>query len=84
MHAGDVHDGLDGLRLNTGFALEAANARSGQEYQLLVRGHQPRALGTPDQALLVPSTPCCSTTGTHYRGAPSARQTDGLVSQLMS
>ena len=49
MHAGGGHNGLDGLRLNVSIALEAANARAGQEYQLWVRGHQPRALGKPVQ-----------------------------------
>ena len=51
-----MHDVLDGLQLNAGIALEAANARAGQNYELLVRGHQPRAPGTPVQALQVPST----------------------------
>ena len=39
-----------GLRLNVHFASEAADERSGQDYQVLVRGHQPRALGKPVQA----------------------------------
>ena len=51
-----MHDGLDGLQLNAGIALEAANGRAGQNYQLLVRIHQPRAPGTPLQALQVSST----------------------------
>ena len=55
MHAACRLDGLDGLRLNAESASEAANAKPGQDYQLLVRGHQPRALVTPVQALLVPS-----------------------------
>ena len=55
MHAGGGHNGLDGLRLNVSIALEAANARAGQEYQLWVRGPQPRALGKPVQALQVAS-----------------------------
>ena len=44
-----------GLRLNVRFASEAADARYGQDYQVLVGGHQPRALGKPVQALLVPT-----------------------------
>ena len=44
------------LQLNAGIVLEAANARAGQDYQLLVRIHQPRAPGTPLQALQVSST----------------------------
>ena len=48
---GGGHNGLNGLRLNVSIALEAANARAGQEYQLWVRGPQPRALGKPVQAL---------------------------------
>ena len=56
MHAGDGHDGLDGLRLNARLATEAATARVRQDYQVLVRAHQPRALAAPVQALLVPST----------------------------
>ena len=51
-----VHDGLDGLQLNPGIALEPANAKAGKNYQLPVHGHQPRAPGTPVQALQVPST----------------------------
>ena len=43
-----------GLRLTVRFASEAADARSGQDYQVLVGGHQPRALGTPFLALQVP------------------------------
>ena len=84
MHAGDWHDGLDGLRLNAGIALEATNARSGQEHQLLVRGHQPRALDTPLHALKGTSVhatvPCLA----HFRGAPSACQRRGFMSRLMS
>ena len=53
MHNGGGHNGLDGLRLNVSIALEAANARAGQEYQLWVRGPQPHALGKPVQALQV-------------------------------
>ena len=74
MHAGDVHDGLDGLRLNAGFALEAANARAGQGYQLLVCRHQPRALDSPVQALQDPSIHATVPRLAHYRGAPSGRQ----------
>ena len=55
IHAACRLDGLDGLRLNAESASEAANAKPGQDYQVLVRGHQPRALVTPVQALLVPS-----------------------------
>ena len=55
MHAGGGHKWLDGLRLNVSIALEAANARAGQEYQLWVRGPQPRALGKLVQALQVAS-----------------------------
>ena len=55
MHASGGHKWLDGLRLNVSIALEAANARAGQEYQLWVRGPQPRALGKPVQALQVAS-----------------------------
>ena len=51
-----AHDGLDVLRLNTRLATEAANARTGLDYQVLVKINQPRALGAPVQALLVPST----------------------------
>ena len=43
------------LRLNVRVASEAADARSGQDYQVLVRGHQPRAQDKPVQALQVPS-----------------------------
>ena len=56
MHAGGGHNGLDGLQLNASIESEAANARAGQEYQPWVRGHQPRALGKPVQALQVAST----------------------------
>ena len=55
MHAGGGHNGVNGLRLNVSIALEAANARAGQEYQPWVRDHQPRALGSPVQALKVTS-----------------------------
>ena len=45
----------DGLRLTVRMASEATNARSVQGYQVLVGGHQPRALGLPVKALKVPS-----------------------------
>ena len=45
MHAADGHgDGLHQLRLNAGFAVEAAKARFGQGYEALVCGHQLRAI----------------------------------------
>ena len=84
MHAGGGHNGLVGLRLNVTIALAAANARAGQEYQLWVRGPQPRALGKPVQALQVASIHATVPRLAHYRGAPSACQKRGFVSRLMS
>ena len=49
-------DGLHKLRLNAGFAVEAANARFGQDYEALVYGRQSRALDKLIQALMVPTT----------------------------
>ena len=43
MHAAGRTGWTAWLRLNAGLASEAANARSGQGYQVPVRGHQPRA-----------------------------------------
>ena len=84
MHAVRGHNVLDGLGLNASIASEAANARAGQEYQPWVRGHQPRALGKPVQALQVASTHATVPRLAHYRGAPSACQRRGFVSRLMS
>ena len=55
MHAAGQSKWTEWLRLNVRVASEAADARSGQDYQVLVRGHQPRAQGKPVQALQVPS-----------------------------
>ena len=52
----DGHDGLHQLRLNAGFAVEAAKARFGQGYEALVCGHQLRAIFKLIQALMVPTT----------------------------
>ena len=84
MHAVRGHNVLDGLRLNASIASEAANARAGQEYQPWVRGHQPRALDKPVEALQVASTHATVPRLAHYRGAPSACQRRGFVSRLMS
>ena len=50
-----LHRSIESGKVESKSASEAANAKPGQDYQVLVRGHQPRALVTPVQALLVPS-----------------------------
>ena len=62
----------------------AANARPGRGYQVLVHGHQPRALDTPVQAFWVTSIHTTIPRLAHYRGAPSACQIYIFTSRLMS
>ena len=84
MHAGGGHNGLDGLQLNVSIASKAANARAGQEYQVPVRGHQLRALGTPVQAVLVPSVHAVVHWLAHDRGAPECTSNTSTMSRPMS
>ena len=84
MHAGGGHNGLDGLQLNASIASKAANARAGQEYQLWVRGPQPRALGKPVQALQVSSIHATVPRLAHDRGASECTSNTSTMSRPMS
>ena len=69
-----VHCGQQGLRLDARITLQASIASFGQNYQVLDRGYQPRAMGTPVQFVLAASMHTIVPRLADDRGAPSGCQ----------
>ena len=79
-----VHCGQYGLRLNARITLQASIASFGQKYQVLDRGCQPRAMGSPVRAVLAARMHATVPRLAYDRGGPTWMSKLQLMFQSMS